>query len=105
MAASQVHGGMSMSIGFDMFERMIYDPKTGRLLNGNLLDYKLPTMMDHPHLEARFVENYEPTSAWGTKALGEPPTVPGAGNLCRCTGYENILRAVKKVAQNPQGGF
>jgi xanthine dehydrogenase molybdenum-binding subunit len=78
MAASQVHGGMSMSIGFGMFERMIYDPKTGRLLNGNLLDYKLPTMMDHPHLEARFVENYEPTSAWGTKALGEPPTVPGA---------------------------
>jgi xanthine dehydrogenase molybdenum-binding subunit len=78
LAASQVHGGMSMSIGFGMFERMIYDPKTGRLLNGNLLDYKLPTMMDHPHLEARFVENYEPTSAYGTKALGEPPTVPGA---------------------------
>ncbi|MDR2159319.1 MAG: xanthine dehydrogenase molybdenum-binding subunit XdhA [Treponema sp.] len=78
MAASQVHGGMSMSIGFGMFERMIYDPKTGRLLNGNLLDYKLPTMMDHPHLEARFVENDEPTSPYGTKALGEPPTVPGA---------------------------
>ncbi|MDR1900178.1 MAG: xanthine dehydrogenase molybdenum-binding subunit XdhA [Treponema sp.] len=78
MAAAQVHGGMSMSIGFGMFERMIYDPKTGRLLNGNLLDYKLPTIMDHPHLEARFVENYEPTSAYGTKALGEPPTVPGA---------------------------
>ena len=34
--------------------------------------------MDHPDLAARFVENYEPTSAYGTKALGEPPTVPGA---------------------------
>ena len=29
--------------------------------------------MDHPHLEGHFVENYEPTSAYGTKALGEPP--------------------------------
>ena len=29
--------------------------------------------MDHPHLEARFVENPEPTSPYGTKALGEPP--------------------------------
>jgi xanthine dehydrogenase molybdenum-binding subunit len=81
MAAAQVHGGMSMAIGFGMYEQMLYDPKTGKLLNGNLLDYKLPTMMDHPHLEAAFVENYEPTSPFGTKALGEPPTVPGAAAI------------------------
>jgi xanthine dehydrogenase molybdenum-binding subunit len=78
MAEAQVHGGMSMSIGFGMYEQLLYDEKTGRLLNDNLLDYKLATIMDHPHLEAAFVENYEPTSAYGTKALGEPPTVPGA---------------------------
>jgi xanthine dehydrogenase molybdenum-binding subunit len=80
-AAGQVHGGMSMAIGFGMYEQMIYDPKTGRLLNGNLLDYKLPTMLDHPHLETAFVENAEPTSPFGTKALGEPPTVPGAAAI------------------------
>ena len=34
--------------------------------------------MDHPHLEARFVENPEPTSPYGTKALGEPPACSGA---------------------------
>ena len=50
-----------------------FDAETGRTLNGNLLDYKLSTAMDHPHLEGQFVENYEPTSAFGTKALGEPP--------------------------------
>ena len=33
-------------------------------------------MMDHPDIAARFVENYEPTSAFGTKALGEPPACP-----------------------------
>ena len=80
-AAGQVHGGMSMAIGFGLYEQLIHDPKTGRLLNGNLLDYKLPTIMDHPHLEAQFVENWEPTNPYGTKALGEPPTVPGAAAI------------------------
>jgi xanthine dehydrogenase molybdenum-binding subunit len=80
-AAGQVHGGMSMAIGFGMYEQMRYDPETGALLNGNLLDYKLPTMMDHPRLEAAFVENVEPTSPFGTKALGEPPAVPGAAAI------------------------
>jgi xanthine dehydrogenase molybdenum-binding subunit len=78
MAEGQVHGGMSMAIGFGMFEKMLYDAKTGKLLNGNLLDYKLPTIMDHPRLSAEFIQNHEPSSPYGTKALGEPPTVPGA---------------------------
>ena len=78
LAAAQVHGGMSMGIGYALSEQMLYDEKTGKLLNGNLLDYKLPSTMDHPHLEAQFVENFEPTSPFGTKALGEPPTVPVA---------------------------
>ncbi len=78
LAAAQVHGGMSMAIGFGLSEQLIFDPKTGRVLNGNLLDYKLSTIMDHPHLEAQFIENPEPTSPFGTKALGEPPACSGA---------------------------
>lgn len=78
LAAGQVHGGQSMSIGYGLSEQMLYDAKTGKLLNDNLLDYKLSTTMDHPDLEAQFVENYEPTSPYGTKALGEPPAVPCA---------------------------
>ena len=69
---------MSMGIGFALSEELKMDPKTGKVLNGNLLDYKLSTFMDHPHLEAQFVENPEPVSPYGTKALGEPPTCPVA---------------------------
>ena len=78
LAEAQVHGGMSMAIGYGLSEQLLFDPKTGRPLNNNLLDYKLSTFMDHPNLEAGFVENYEPTSAFGTKALGEPPACSGA---------------------------
>ncbi|MDR3312814.1 MAG: xanthine dehydrogenase molybdenum-binding subunit XdhA [Spirochaetaceae bacterium] len=81
LAEAQVHGGMSMGIGYGLSEQMLYDEKTGELLNGNFLDYKLATIMDTPHLEARFVENPEPTGAFGTKALGEPPAVPGAAAI------------------------
>ena len=78
LAEAQVHGGMSMAIGYGLSEKCLFDEKTGRQLNDNLLDYKLCTPVDHPDLTALFVENHEPTSAYGTKALGEPPTCSGA---------------------------
>ena len=77
LAEAQVHGGMSMGLGYALSEEMKYDDK-GRLLNGNLLDYKLPTAMDHPSLTALFVETDEPTGPFGNKALGEPPAIPVA---------------------------
>ena len=74
LAEAQVHGGMSMGIGYALTEEMKFDPKTGRLLNGNLL----PTSMDHPDLTALFVETDDPSGPFGNKALGEPPTIPVA---------------------------
>ena len=73
LAEAQVHGGMSMGIGYGLSEQLLFDPKTGRPLNNSLLDYKLSTFMDHPRLRAVFAQNPEPTCAFGTKALGEPP--------------------------------
>ena len=78
LAKAQVEGGMSMGIGYALSEVQLVDKKTGKVLNDNLLDYKLSTCMDHPHLETSFVENPEPTSPFGTKSLGEPPVCPVA---------------------------
>ncbi|MEA4955689.1 MAG: xanthine dehydrogenase subunit XdhA [Pseudoflavonifractor sp.] len=77
LAEAQVHGGMSMGLGYALSEEMKFDGK-GRLLNGNLLDYKLPTAMDHPELTALFVETDDPSAPFGNKALGEPPAIPVA---------------------------
>ncbi len=78
LAAGQVHGGMSMSLGFGLSEQLLFDEKTGRPFNNNLLDYKLPTVMDMPHLEAQFVDTYDISGPFGNKALGEPPAIPVA---------------------------
>ena len=77
-AKGQVHGGMSMSLGFGLSEEMLVDEKTGRVLNDNLLDYKIPTAMDVPDLKTEFVILNDPTGPYGNKALGEPPAIPVA---------------------------
>lgn len=117
LAEAQVHGGMSMGIGFGLSEKLLYDPKTGRALNNNLLDYKLSTFMDHPRLRAYFIENPEPTSAFGTKSLGEPPTcavAPAIRNaVYQATGVfvndapvnpHNLYRCFKEHHMTEEGG-
>ncbi len=104
LAEAQVHGGMSMGIGFGLSEKLLFDPKTGRALNNNLLDYKLSTFMDHPRLKALFVENPEPTSAFGTKALGEPPTCSVAPAI-RNAVYQATGVSVNEAPVNPHNLF
>lgn len=104
LAEAQVHGGMSMGIGYGMSERLIFDEKTGRPLNNNLLDYKFSTFMDHPRLKAVFVENAEPTSAFGTKALGEPPACSVAPAI-RNAVYQATGVAVNEAPVNPHNLF
>lgn len=77
LARAQVHGGMSMGLGYALSEQLLFD-KNGRPLNDNLLDYKLPTSMDTPDLHVEFVELSDPTGPFGNKALGEPPAIPVA---------------------------
>ncbi len=74
---SAVHGGMARQSPTPWVSSCssTADRQTA---HNNLLDYKLSTRMDHPALQAEFVENFEPTSPFGTKALGEPPACPGA---------------------------
>ena len=78
LAKAQVHGGMSMGMGYALSEELLVDEKTGRPLNANLLDYKIPTAMDTPVLHTDFVELDDPTGPFGNKALGEPPAIPVA---------------------------
>jgi xanthine dehydrogenase molybdenum-binding subunit len=78
LARGQVHGGMAMGIGAALLETLLIDPDSGAVHNDNLLDYKVPTIMDVPDLGAAFVETYEPTHPYGAKSLGEPPVLSPA---------------------------
>ncbi|MDO4327104.1 MAG: xanthine dehydrogenase molybdenum-binding subunit XdhA [bacterium] len=100
LAEAQVHGGMSMGLGYGLSECLMYD-KNGRPLNGNLLDYKLPTAMDTPHLEVEFVELEDPTGPYGNKALGEPPAIPVAPALRNAVLHATGV-AIDSLPMDPQ---
>ena len=80
-AMGQLTGGSIMSFGYGMMEQILIDPKTGRVFNDTLLDYKIPTFADIPPLEAHFVDTYDPSSAYGNKSLGEPPNITPAAAI------------------------
>lgn len=104
LAEGQVHGGVSMGIGYALSEQMLFDEKTGKPLNNNLLDYKLPTIMDTPDIGVAFVETFDPTSSFGHKSLGEPPAIspaPAIRNaVLDATGVE-----FNRLPMNPQRVF
>jgi xanthine dehydrogenase molybdenum-binding subunit len=104
LAEGQVHGGVSMALGYALSEELLFDQKSGRILNNNLLDYKLPTTMDTPEIGLDFIETNEPTGPYGNKSLGEPPTIspaPAIRNaLLAATGV-----AVNRVPIRPQIAF
>ncbi|MBT0306672.1 xanthine dehydrogenase molybdenum-binding subunit XdhA [Morganella morganii] len=94
LAEGQVHGGMGMGIGWALFEEMLINEKSGVVHNPNLLDYKMPTMVDLPDLECGFVETYEPQSAYGHKSLGEPPIIAPAAAI------RNAVRMATGISVN-----
>ena len=93
-AEGQVFGGMSMGIGQALTEDLKFSPKDGRCLNPNLLDYKIPTAMDTPNMHCHFIDSHDPTSSYGQKSLGEPPTLSPAPAI------RNALLHATGVAMN-----
>ena len=52
----QQYGGAIMGAGRGHTEEVVHDPNTGVMLNGNLLNYKFPTMMDIGPIDTLLVE-------------------------------------------------
>jgi CO/xanthine dehydrogenase Mo-binding subunit len=74
----QMQGGAAQGIGWALNEEYIYDDQ-GRLVNGNLLDYREPTALDLPMLDTVIVEVPNPGHPYGVRGVGEVPIVPPAG--------------------------
>jgi xanthine dehydrogenase YagR molybdenum-binding subunit len=80
---NQVFGGMTMGIGFGLTEGRVLDRQTGKMVNANWHDYKIPTAKDVP-LDQTCVPidpNDTECNTTGAKGLGEPATIPTAAAI------------------------
>ncbi len=81
----QVHGGLAQGIGQALWEQAVYDPESGQLLSGSLMDYALPRADSLPDLAVFADESWATsTNPLGAKGAGEsgavgaPPAVTAA---------------------------
>lgn len=70
LARIQAEGGIVQGIGHTLFENITYD-ETGKPVESNFMQYKIPTRLDMGHLRVGFENSYEPTGPFGAKSIGE----------------------------------
>ena len=98
--AGQMQGGASQGLGIALSEEMLYDDH-GHLLNGNLLDYRLPTTRDLPPIEAIIVEVPSEDGPYGARIVGEPSIVPGAAAVTNAIA-EAVGARLREIPATPE---
>jgi carbon-monoxide dehydrogenase large subunit len=72
----QIHGGIAQGVGQALYERAVYDPESGQLLTGSLMDYGLPRADQFPPMSCGFDESIPcTTNLLGVKGCGELGTI------------------------------
>jgi CO/xanthine dehydrogenase Mo-binding subunit len=71
LAMGQIEGGVAQAIGFALYERVAW--KNGRMANGQMTNYIMPTSADLPPIRVFFAENPYAYGPSGAKGIGELP--------------------------------
>ena len=101
MVRGQIYGGMAMSAGYALHEEV--KATGGKMTTLNLNTYRIPRSMDLPEMKVIIVENPDPLSPTGAKAIGEPANeilAPAIANaILNATGQRHFSLPIKLGAQ------
>ena len=75
----QLEGAASMAVGYGYLENMPVED--GKVMNPNLVDYKIIRAPEMPECEIIEIDTYEPEGPYGAKEAGEGLTNPTAAAL------------------------
>ena len=71
LAEGQITGGVAQAIGMALYEKVIW--QNGRMQNGQMTNYIMPTSADLPPIRVFFEELGNVHGAFGAKGIGELP--------------------------------
>jgi len=99
LAAGQIEGGVAQGIGFALYENVVW--QEGRMVNGQMTNYIMPTSMDVPTIRVYFEEIPYARGPAGAKGIGELPldgTAPAIANaIVHATGVD-----VREIPVTPE---
>jgi CO/xanthine dehydrogenase Mo-binding subunit len=101
-AEGQVEGGLQQGIGYTLMEHTHFDPDNGTCLNGDFLDYKMPTSMEMPRkIESIFIESMEETGPFGAKSLSECCIIAPPGAIANAV-YNAVGVRIRDLPITPE---
>ena len=119
LAKGQIMGGIAQGAGQALLEDVVYDPDSGQLLTGTLMDYGIPHADTLPAINIDFSPVPSTTNPLGAKGVGEGGTVAstptvinaildalapfGVTDIPMPAAPERIWRAVNRNAGGPRG--
>jgi aerobic carbon-monoxide dehydrogenase large subunit len=71
----QLQGGIAQGIAQALFEEVVYDPESGQLMTGSLIDYMVPTANEIPAPVLDRTVTPSPSNELGVKGIGEAGTI------------------------------
>jgi CO/xanthine dehydrogenase Mo-binding subunit len=71
LARGQIAGGVAQGIGYTLYEKVVW--QNGRMHNGQMTNYIMPTSADLPTIRVFFEEMGNVHGAFGAKGIGELP--------------------------------
>jgi 4-hydroxybenzoyl-CoA reductase subunit alpha len=95
----QLEGAIAMAAGYGFLEDLPMED--GKILNPNLVDYKVMRAPEMPETEVIEIETYEPEGPFGAKEAGEGLTNPTAAALGNAL-FDALGISVKQLPITPE---
>ena len=85
-------------------EDLLYDSDTGQLLNGNMMDYFVPSAADVPQIDLMHTETPTPVTTFGVRGVGEVGTIPYAAAVTNalCDALKDFGVELSKLPITPE---
>ena len=96
----QIQGGTVQGIGWALNEEYFMD-NAGLMMNTSLLDYRMPTALDLPMIDAVMIEVPNPNHPYGVKGVGEANIVPPLATVANAVNNATGKR-IYHLPLNPQ---